>query len=291
MIEIYNNITQNLNSGNIVAGIYLDIKKAFDSVDHDILLSKLDHYGIRGLPNLWFKNYLSNRKQFTFCNGHSSTLSNISSGVPQGSVLGPLLFLLYTNDMPFSINTKSHLNLFADDTSTFLAETNPEKLKTLITSTLVNINSWLIANKLVLNTEKNMLHHIYTKKNKKMPDSLNYIQLGTTKIHRVKSAKLLGVTIDEDLSFKDHVDNLHLSLLKTGNAFKMIRSKISYEHKFMFYYAYFYSKIQYGIEIYGNASASTLDKIQKQQNRCRKILFKKTFLLPLIYYTRILASS
>ena len=112
--------------------------------------------------------------------------------------------------MPLATND-SHLNLFADDTSTFLADNNAERLKMSIMSTLNNINEWLRMNKLVLNTNKTCFT-IFKHKNQNIPDFLNSVCLGSSLIRRVKSAKLLGVTIDEDLSFKDHVDSLHLSL-------------------------------------------------------------------------------
>ena len=116
LINFTENIRQALDEGYIGCGIFVDLQKAFDTVDHEILLSKLDYYGIRGISNNWFKSYLSNRKQFVSINGYDSGLAEIKCGVPQGSVLGPLLFLLYINDLNQAIKF-CNVHHFADDTN------------------------------------------------------------------------------------------------------------------------------------------------------------------------------
>ena len=120
MIEIVDNILYGMDHGKHVAGIYMDLSKTFDTVDHEILFQKLQHYGIRGLPLQWFKSYLTNRKQYTIANKATSEESTITYGVPQGSVLGPLLFLIYTNDITNAISGNHKVKLFADDTNIFV---------------------------------------------------------------------------------------------------------------------------------------------------------------------------
>ena len=115
LINLTENIRQALNEGCIGCGIFVDLQKAFDTVDHEILLSKLDHYGIRGILINWFKSYLSNPKQFVYINGYGSGLAEINCSVPQGSVLGPLLFLLYIDDLNQAIKF-CKVHHFADDT-------------------------------------------------------------------------------------------------------------------------------------------------------------------------------
>ena len=115
-VSLTENIRKNLDEGNIGCGIFVDLQKAFDTVEHDILLSKLEHYGIHGLANEWFKSYLSNRKQYVSINGYDSNLADVKFGVPQGSVRGPLLFVIYINDLNQALKF-CKVHHFADDTT------------------------------------------------------------------------------------------------------------------------------------------------------------------------------
>ena len=126
-MSIVENIQTQLDDGKYSAGVFVDLKKAFDTVDHNILLKKLDYYGVRGIANEWFASYLKNRKQFVSIGGHISSTQVIQTGVPQGSVLGPLLFLLNINDLNKSIKN-SRAYHFADDTNILLSNKSLELL-------------------------------------------------------------------------------------------------------------------------------------------------------------------
>ena len=134
-------------------GIFIDLKKAFDTVDHAILLQKLDHYGIRGIINDWFSSYLVSRSQVTEVDTYLSSKSQISYGVPQGSALGPLLFLIYINDIHNSSDKLSFF-LFADDTNLLYADKNLKSLEETVNNELLKVSEWLNANKLTLNAKK-----------------------------------------------------------------------------------------------------------------------------------------
>ena len=153
LINITENIRKALDGGKIGCGVFVDLQKAFDTVDHQILLAKLNHYGIRGVSNDWFKSYLSNRNWYVSINGFDSGLTSIDCGIPQGSVLGPLLFLLYINDLNQAIKF-CKVQHFADDTNLLCLSNSIKKLNKLVNTDLKHVVNWLNANKLSLNVKK-----------------------------------------------------------------------------------------------------------------------------------------
>ena len=162
LIDVIDNILQQLDNHNHVIGIYLDLQKAFDTVNHEILLYKLYNYGVRGIAYEWFSSYLSDRYQFTCVNSVCSDLAKISCGVPQGSVLGPILFLIYVNDIANAV-PKEKVKLFADDTNLFVASSSLEAANSTANNSICCLNCWFLANKLSLNIEKNMLYGLPTR--------------------------------------------------------------------------------------------------------------------------------
>ena len=145
-----------MDQGKYGSGIFVDLQKAFDTVDHNILLGKLKHYGIRGLAYSWFESYLKDRKQYVSINGYNSKHLPISLGVPQGSVLGPLLFLIYINDLNTAIK-HCKVHHFADDTNLLHINDLIKKLNKAVNSDLKNLTNWCNANKVSLNVSKTEL--------------------------------------------------------------------------------------------------------------------------------------
>ena len=156
LIYCIETIFKSLDSGNFGCSIFIDLQKAFDTVDHCILLSKLEHYGIRGLPLSWFKSFLSERTQFVSISGVCSNSKTISHGVPQGSVLGPLLFLIYINDLNAAI-PYSTVNLFADDTMFYTSDLSLKCLTKKMNIDTKCLCNWLNSNKISLNPTKTEL--------------------------------------------------------------------------------------------------------------------------------------
>ena len=155
-MSITENIQSQLDQNKFCVRVLVDLKKVFDTVDHEILPKKLSHYGIRGIANEWFCSYLTKRKQYVIIGNQVSTLNEISTGVPQGSVLGPLLFLIYINDLHKCIKYSKTYH-FADDTSIMQSHSSLQILSKLINKDLSNLSNWLKANTLSHNIKKTEL--------------------------------------------------------------------------------------------------------------------------------------
>ena len=203
LIEITEKIKESIDNGKFGCGIFIDLKKAFDTVNHKILLTKLDHYGIRGNILKWFESYLSDRKQYVFYNGISSDIKSITCGVPQGSVLGPLLFLLYINDLP-NISEKVFF-LFADDTNIYYESDNLMELEKTVNEELKKLCLWLNLNRLALNVGKT--NFVIFRANKKLTHNVTLV-MNKKAIAQKDNVKYLGVLIDQHLRWNHHVSNI-----------------------------------------------------------------------------------
>ena len=249
------------------------------------MLDKLQYYGIRGVAWKWLSNYLQDRKQYVSVNNYDSVISPISCGVPQGSVLGPLLFLLYINDIQF-VDTKIVLNLFADDTCLFVFDKDTESLFLKSNMSLDSIHNWFTANKLKLSLSK----CVYTVFNLTRNKSLNIrydLSINSTKLIRVNSTKYLGVYIDEDLTWQNHILYIINKLVKFCSIFYKLKSIIPSSILRKLYFALVHPHLIYGIEIYANTYQKYLDPLIKLNNKILRILQnrKLSYPVPNLYKT------
>jgi retron-type reverse transcriptase len=197
----------NMDQGKLNAVVYIDLAKAFDTISHDILLEKLHIYGVDANSLSWFQSYLQDRKQKCYVNDVLSGERTINCGVPQGSILGPLLFLIYINDLPQCLK-HSTARMYADDTNITTTGTSIREIVTHANDDLNNISDWLKANKLSLNVTKTEYMFIGSDQNLDKLSDVPLLFLENKAIKRVKATKSLGVHIDERLTWHEHIQNV-----------------------------------------------------------------------------------
>ncbi len=208
-IRLVDHLIQQMDANNIPINIYIDLSKAFDTLDHSILLAKLKHYGIRDRENKFFASYLTQRYQYVEFNGSISGALPISTGVPQGSILGPLLFLIYINDLP-SVSTLFHMLMYADDT-TLYCNVNENVSEFEINFELTKVGDWLASNKLSLNTSKTKYMVFHTARRLIQYPNL---KINNYKIEHVDEFNFLGLILSSDLKWHKHVNHISLKITK-----------------------------------------------------------------------------
>ena len=269
LMILLDNITQALDKGDYAIGVFLDFQKAFDTVNHDILLEKLYIYGIRDNAYNWIANYLTNRKQFITYDNYKSECQNITCGVPQGSILGPLLFLVYINDLAY-ISPLFLSILFADDSNLFCSGPNIDQMIININIELVKITDWLNANKLSLHVGKTKFI-IFAPKGKPVVFNNNII-INYTEISRVNHIKFLGVVIDDKLSWSTHIQYIKAKVAKGFGALLKARKVFDQETLITLYYSMIYPYISYCIHVWGTAYYTHLKDIVILQKRIIRVI-------------------
>jgi len=303
--NLINYILDAFNNKFTAGGIFCDLTKAFDCVNHAILLSKLEFYGITGSAYNLMKSYLSDKYQRvlmknTCSKNYLSDWENIRLGVPQGSILGPMLFLLYINNMPGSINNLSNLSkltLFADNTNLIFTHPNPMEFEKEINELFEKLIIWFQTNLLSLNLNKTYYMQFLSKTNYAINVNISH---KTIQISNVYHTNFLGLTLDSILSWKPHIDQLISKLNSACYVIRSLKSLIPLETLRMIYFCSVHTIISSGIIFWGNSSYSNIIfKLQKRvirimmkaRNResCHE-LFKKLNILPL-YSQYILSLS
>ena len=271
LLEATNNWAFNIDKGSVNAVVFLDLKKAFDTVDHTILLSKLFEYGIRGVAYEWFRSYLDNRNQQCFVNGSLSNSQILTCGIPQGTILGPLLFILYINDLPNCLSN-SVARMYADDTHLTFASNNIETINDVMNHDLSNVNTWLTANKLTLNSSKTEFMLIGSRQRLGTYDTSPKLIIGGDIINPVSSVKSLGVHIDENLSWNMHIEKIAKKIASGIGAIKRCRPFINRTTLESVFNALVQPYFNYCSEVWGHCNKSLSNRLQKLQNRAARIL-------------------
>ena len=274
-------VAKELDEGKHVLGIFIDLSKAFDTIDHTKLLRKLENYGIRGNCYNLIKHYLQDRQQYTYIFSEQSEHEIVIFGVPQGSVLGPLLFLLYINDI-VNLSNLGEFILFADDTNIFITGCTKMDAYNKANTLLNDLHRYMNSNQLHVNVGK--CAHMYFQPKLGQQESMSAartrpisvipsLHLNGRKIPQVRKIKFLGVIIDDKLSWLDHIEHIESKLKSSLALIKRIKKFIPSDQYLSIYHSLFLSHLSYSISSWGGVSKYRLDKIFSIQKRCLRILF------------------
>ena len=262
---LYDRLSNGIDNNEYTAGIFLDLSKAFDTVNHQILLEKLNHYGIRDAAHSWISSYLSNRKQFVQYDSVCSAHSVISCGVPQGSILGPLLFLIYINDL-CNVSKVLDFILFADDTNIFFSHRNEDYLQNTLNVELDNVTNWCLANRLSIKPRQ-----------KKQSLDISII-LTSHAIERVKDIVFLGVILDENLTWKPHIAHVSRKISKSIGVIYKSSFCLSPSSLRTLYFSLIYPYLVYCISVWGSTYSSNLNRhIYSQEKVYIRIISKSSY--------------
>ena len=270
MLDMVNKISDSVDNHEVSIGIFIDLSKAFDTLNHSTLLSKLEHYGIRGISLLWFKDYLTNRKQCVSFNGAVSRMKPITCGVPQGSILGPLLFILYVNDI-VNCSNLLYFILFADDTNIFFSHKCYKDLMLIVNTELVKLSEWFRANRLSLNIAKTN-YILFGTRRKCLTDANFSISINGNIIERVTSTKFLGVYIDEDLNWKHHTAEIAKKNSKSLGILNQVKYILPRSSLITLYHTMIQPYLYYCNIIWGGASLLALNKLVSLQKRALRLI-------------------
>ena len=265
-----NTLLENIGKGLLTGLIFLDLSKAFDTLDHNIMLDKLALLGMNRSAVQWFRSYLTTRTQSVCVNGLLSEPQPIPFGVPQGSVLGPLLFIIYINDLPLAVQG-CNVELYADDTLIYFASKSVSEIQARLTDGLTDVLSWLHANFLILNLEKTKIMLVGTHQRTAEADDL-VIEINNTRLERVNKLKYLGVLLDNTLSWKDHIEYIGNKILSRLGVLRRARKVLPKPTCLMLYNTIVLPLFDYCSPVWDSCGAGSKDYLDKLNRRAACII-------------------
>lgn len=277
LINLIEQVKGSLDEDKYTCGIFIDLQKAFDTVNHSILISKLDHYGIRGNVNAWLSTFLKHRMQFVSLENTDSSTLEVHYGVPLGSILGPLLFLIYINDLWRSV-TQGMCQHFADDTVLLISHNSAKALRKLANTALIKVHDWICANRLSLNAKKTeLLLFKPACKNRFIKFTLT---LAGTKIFPSSKVSFLGVIIDSSLTWKAHISELSKKLNRAIGLLAKARHYVPALTLRSLYFSLFQNYLSYGCLVWGFSSNLYLQRLHLAQKRAIRLISFSDFREP-----------
>ncbi len=264
-----------MDVGQIAATVMIDLSKAFDTINHDLLLRKLSTYGVRGKELLWFTDYLAGRKQRVVVDGVSSEWANISMGVPQGSILGPLLFLIFVNDLPDAVEECS-TNLYADDTTIYSADADPAVLGARVEGDLGRVAGWINSNGLRMNVAKTQLM-VLSRKGKRACGDADSVQVkvGDVELKKQDCVRYLGVEIDKDLTWKSHIEKVHQQCMGKLAVIRRAGSYLPCHIRKLLYQAFILPHLDYCSVVWNSCGQGLSDRVERIQNYALRMILRK----------------
>ena len=264
-LDFLQTIEAALKEGDMAIGVFIDLSKAFDTLDHDTLLMKLEHYGIRENWLSWFRSYLSNRKQFVEFDGVRSQMKDITVGVPQGSILGPLLFLVYINDLPACCNKMLPV-MFADDTNLVIRGNDYLELTKILNDELASLYDYFCANKLKLNASKTQLV-CFRKKGQNFDPQNIPVKIDNQSLNFTDHVTFLGLILDEHLTWENHCNNVANKIARTCGVLNRVKKVLPLHSLLAIYHSLVQSHYSYGLEVWGASSAKSIKRINILQKK------------------------
>ena len=278
ILTMLNYLYEQIDNGCMGSVIYIDLKKAFDTVSHKIMLRKLSSIGLSAESVDWFASYLTDRSQVTRVSGKSSTNQPINIGVPQGSILGPVLFQIYVNDLPLYISN-CHVSMFADDTAIYTASDSLIDLELMMQDELHSLSHWLLCNHLTINAKKSKVMLLGTNQRLRQARPLN-VMINGTKLEQVEEYLYLGVILDSGLKMVPHCESIYDKCVKKLGLIYKTRHLFDYETARLIYLTMVLPILDYCSSVYTVAPEYELQKLQRLQNAALRLISRQDIMCP-----------